>query len=176
MRQAQIAQELDPFARPWSIGFNLYRQRRFDEAIKEYRSHLPDGDIDLDLHESIGNALYCDRMQNEAILEYEKSLTVQGDPGGAAALEDAFKSGGYREAMEWRLEQMKKSAKDHYVSPVEIARLSAILGRQDEAIHYLQQAYDQRVARLVFLKVNPFFDSLHSDARYQALVREIGLP
>ena len=176
MQQARIAQELDPFARPFGIGFNLYRQRRFEEAIKEYRSQLPDGDVDLDLHDDIANALYCEGMPKEAITEYEKALTVQGDPEGAAALENAYKSGGYRAAMEWRLERLKKHAKDHYVSPIEMAALSASLERQDDAIHYLQLAFDQHAPRLVFLKQNPFFDSLHSDSRYQAIVKNAGLP
>ena len=41
---------------------------------------------------------------------------------------------------------------------------------------FLEAAYEERSPRLVYLKVEPVFDFLHSDERYRALVRKVGLP
>jgi hypothetical protein len=44
---------------------------------------------------------------------------------------------------EWRLEQFQRKGKSQYVSPLDLAELSAIVGRQEEAIRYLQQGLEQ---------------------------------
>jgi hypothetical protein len=59
---------------------------------------------------------------------------------------------------------------------MQLAELSAALGRRNEAIHFLEEAFDQHTARLVWLKQDAYFDSLHSDSRYRAIVKRIGLP
>jgi TolB-like protein/DNA-binding winged helix-turn-helix (wHTH) protein len=175
LQQEKIAQELDPIARPWAIGRALLRQRRFDDAIQEFRSQLENEPGDANLHMNLAAAYYFKGMLKEAVTEEGKSLTLAGDSEGAAALASIYKSCGYKATLEWRFNARKKKAKNEYVSPVELAEFSAALGRQDEAIHYLKEAFDQHTARLIWLKQNPYFDSLHSDSRYQAIVKGIGL-
>lgn len=46
----------------------------------------------------------------------------------------------------------------------------------DSTFAWLEEAYKQHDLNLVFLKVWPEFDSLHSDPRFQDLVRRIGIP
>jgi TolB-like protein/DNA-binding winged helix-turn-helix (wHTH) protein len=176
LQQERIAQALDPFARPWAIGFALFRERRFDDAIQAFRSELGNEPDDPDLHQELAEAYYFKGMLKESIKEYETSATLQGDANGAAALESIYQSAGYNATLEWSFALLKKKAKDQYVSPMQLADLSAALGRQNEAIRYLEEAFDQHTARLVWLKQNPYLDSLHSDPRYQAIVKRVGLP
>ena len=133
------------------MGRQLYRQRRFDNAIQELRSQLEIEPDVIGLHTVLANAYYFKRMPREAITEAEKSLTLEGDIEGASALESIYKSGGYKATLEWRIELLRKKAKNQYVSPVDLAQLSASLGRRDEAVHYLQEALDQRLGDLVWL-------------------------
>ena len=175
LQQEEIAQTLDPFARPWGIGWALFQERRFDDAIHAYRSEQqnhPDSDLSWELAE----AYYFKGMLKESIQEYEKSLIVSNQADAAAMLESIYESAGYNATLVWRLDQLKRSAKDQYVSPVQFAELSAALGRRNEAVHYLEEAFDQHTAGLVWLKQDPYFDSLHSDSRYQAIVKRVGLP
>jgi tetratricopeptide (TPR) repeat protein len=176
LQQERIAEQLDPFARPWAIGWALFHERRFDDLIRLYRSQLESLPRNPDLHSGLADAYYFKGMFKESITEYETSLTLAGDTEGATALESIYRSGGYKGALGWRLDLLKKKAKSQYVSPLALAELSAVLGRQDEAIHYLQEALDQHAPRLVWLKQDPYFDSLHSDPRYQAIVKRVGLP
>jgi TolB-like protein/DNA-binding winged helix-turn-helix (wHTH) protein len=176
LQQERTAQGLDPFARPWAIGLALFRQRRFDEAIQEYRSEVENEPGNAGLHENLAEAYLLEGMLNEAVAENEKALTLVGDTEGATALESIYRSGGVKATLEWRFDLVKKKATMQYVSPVELAELSAGLGRHDQAIHYLEEAFDQHAAALIWLKQDPYLDSLHSDLRYQAIVKDIGLP
>jgi TolB-like protein/DNA-binding winged helix-turn-helix (wHTH) protein len=176
IQQERIAQQLDPFQRPWALGRQFYRERRFDDAIHEERALLAiEPNVD-GLHQVLANAYYFKGMPKESIQEYETFLTLDGDAGTAATLDSIYKSAGYKATLEWRLDRLKKAAKTRYVSPWDLAQLSAILGRRGDALRYLQEALDQRLADLVFLKQDPYFDSLHSDPRYQAIVKRVGLP
>jgi hypothetical protein len=59
--------------------------------------------------------------------------------------------------------------------PTHIARVLAGLGEKEQAIEWLQKAVDQRDERVIMLKVDPHFDSLRSDWRFQNLLARIGL-
>ena len=50
----------------------------------------------------------------------------------------------------------------------------ASLGEGDSAMEWLEKAYEERTARLLEV-FDPAFDSLRSDARFQDLVRRMGL-
>jgi hypothetical protein len=57
----------------------------------------------------------------------------------------------------------------------EMARRYARLGEHERALTSLEAAYDNREGNLVFLNVEPLFDALQSNPRFQALVLRIGL-
>ena len=50
------------------------------------------------------------------------------------------------------------------------------MGKKDMAMQYLEIGYREHTAELVRLEVNPAYDDLRSDPRFQSLVRRIGLP
>ena len=49
------------------------------------------------------------------------------------------------------------------------------LGEKDQAFDWMQKAYDDRSAWLVYLKVDPLFDSVRTDPRFTDLLRGVGL-
>jgi len=49
------------------------------------------------------------------------------------------------------------------------------MGNKDEAIVWLQRAYLEHSNALTALKVEPAYDSLRADPRFQELVRRVGL-
>jgi tetratricopeptide (TPR) repeat protein len=176
LQEEQIAQKLDPFSRPWGLGWELVSQGRIDDGIAELRARLSDAGNNPRVHEFLAEAYYRKGMFAEGIAEQKIAFTLQRETENATAIENAYKTGGYQGAVEWHLALIEKNAKDHYVSPYEFAVAYAVLGRRDDAIQSLQQAFDQRVPMVVFSKVDASLDSLHSDPRYQKIVQAIGLP
>jgi len=56
-----------------------------------------------------------------------------------------------------------------------IALFYADLGDKDEALDWLERAYDERLGFLIYLKVDPGFYPLHEEPRFQALLEKLGL-
>ncbi len=50
------------------------------------------------------------------------------------------------------------------------------LGMKEEAIHYLQLAYEEHSPRLIHMQYEPDFDFLHTDERFREIVQKVGLP
>jgi hypothetical protein len=68
-----------------------------------------------------------------------------------------------------------KTTKD-YVSPYELATLYVGLGDKEVALESLERAYREHDLQMQYLKVDPHYDALRSEARFQDLMRRVGLP
>jgi hypothetical protein len=92
-----------------------------------------------------------------------------------AILATAYAMSGKRAEAEEGLAEVEKLSQQRYVSPYHVAMIYAALGDKEQALAFLARAYGERSRRLVFLKVNPVWDSLRSDLRFRDLVRRVGL-
>ncbi|HEY7403095.1 MAG TPA: FlgO family outer membrane protein [Candidatus Angelobacter sp.] len=73
-------------------------------------------------------------------------------------------------------EQFKAAAKKRYIPPTYFGMLFAGLGDKDKALEWLEKAFEERADGLTWINVEPMLDDLRSDAKFQDLVRRIGLP
>jgi len=55
------------------------------------------------------------------------------------------------------------------------AKIYAFLGERERALVSLEQAFAKKNFAMPFVKVDPIFDKLHAEPRYQAIVRNMGL-
>ena len=60
-------------------------------------------------------------------------------------------------------------------SPRTVAVHFALLGENDAALDWLAKALESRSPAMTLLAVDPVFDGLHDEARFQTLVAEVGL-
>ena len=63
-----------------------------------------------------------------------------------------------------------------YVSPYNVAIAYAGLGEKEQALKLLEQAFEDRFGLMVYLRLEPRFDSLRADPRFIGLMRRVGLP
>lgn len=103
---------------------------------------------------------------------WNRSTSCRETKQSVAAIEQAFKHGGYKSVAEWRLNQQKASARRQYFSPYGLALETARAQHKDETLRLLEDAYREGSPRLVFLQSEPFFDFLHQEPRYQGPGRE----
>jgi len=176
LQEQKKATELDPFARPFGMGYMLLIMRRYDAAINELHTRLETLPADPRLHRILAEAYWHKGMKQDAARELEKAALLESDKSAEAAIRKAFESGGYQGIIRSQLDGLKRRAAKEYVSPLQVADLYAQLSLKEETIHFLEEAYKERSPRLAWLQSWPAYDFLHSDRRYQTIVRQIGLP
>ena len=74
------------------------------------------------------------------------------------------------------LGELHALSRDRYVLPFGIAVVHAGLGQKDEAIGWLEKAYEERNGWMVFLGVEPRLDPLRAEPRFQELLGRMNFP
>jgi len=110
-------------------------------------------------------------LRKDALLVHDDSALAI-----ATAAEKGFAAGGSRGMMEATLRVQKKFYPQQLVAPTAVAWTHALLGNKDEALRYLQAAYDQRDGSLLFIESYPEFQSLNDKAAYRDLLARMNLP
>jgi len=156
------------------LGNSYYRARRYDEAIKQLRKTI---DLDPDFyyaHWNLGSALKAKGDVAGAIEQYEKARALNEDPSMLGLLANAYAAAGRKtDAIKIR-DDLEAISKQRYVSAYSFALVSLGLGDKDEALHRLQQGYEDRAGEsLRFIKVDPLLDPLRGDPRFEALAEKI---
>ncbi len=72
------------------------------------------------------------------------------------------------------LDDLRALSARKYVTPYGVALVQAELGDRDQAFTALDQAVADRSNWLGWLKLDPRFENLHGDPRFDALVRRVG--
>ena len=112
--------------------------------------------------------------------ELQKGLALQGAEELAAALPARYSSSGFgavkKFAVQEQIRLLTEASKQDYISPIALAINYAVLGQKDKAFEWLEKAYEERTPGLLDLDLDPDYDNLRSDSRFQNLVRRINLP
>jgi serine/threonine-protein kinase len=112
-----------------------------------------------------------------AVAELQKARKIETSiPWLLAELGHAYAVSGKKREAEQVLNELKDWSKRSYVPAYGIAEVHVGLGDEAQALASLEKAYADRSMLLTFLKVDPEFDSLHSNPGFKDLLRRIGLP
>ena len=168
--------ERDPFARPWGMAETYYNVRQYDAAISDARLRLENSPNDVRLHYFIARSFFDEGKYKEASDALENRYRAVDAPQAAAAVRQAYQAGGYRAVVLWQLKSAEKEAKDHYLSPVNLARLHAELGQREPTLTLLEEGFQEHSPQILWIQTEKAYDFLHSDPRYRSLIQRIGLP
>jgi len=171
VQEDRLSMELDPFARPWALGYAFLRARQYDAALIELRARSEAQPADCVVHSMLSNVYFYKGMAKEYLQEMKLCT-----PDRVGELEQAFQRGGINGVLEWQLGDLKKAAEKEYISPLAFAKAYVRLGRKEDSVRALQQSYEDHEAWLVHIQNDPDLDVMHSDPRYQAIVKKMGLP
>jgi TolB-like protein/Tfp pilus assembly protein PilF len=159
------------------LGWAYLFARQYDAAVTQLRKTR---DMDPSLattHEMLGRAYMQLEMYDEAIDSFRKGIALAGGTGEnpAAGLSRAYALSGRTDDALKGLTNLKDLYKQGQASAYAVATGYIALGEKDQALEWLDKAYQERGGSLLLLKVDPAFDSLQSDPRFLSLVRHIGL-
>ncbi len=172
------ANELNPLspAINLALGTRFYYARQYPQAIEQCQKTLAmDGGF-LAAHVFLGRAYLQKAAYAEGVADFRKALQLSdGDTNELAALGLALASSHQEAEARKIVDQLKERSQQTYVQPMWVAVIYLALGNKDQAFDWIQKAYDDRSAWLVYLKVDPLFDGVRQDARFTDLLRRIGL-
>jgi TolB-like protein/Flp pilus assembly protein TadD len=178
------AQELDPLSLiiNTDVACALYYARRFDDSIRHCRWVLEAEPNFVTAHFRTGLAFEQLGRYAEAVASFQSAIALSADDskagavapfkGGAdarASLAHTYALQGRREAARGILAELEEYARRAYVPPHDIALIYSALGERDKAFEWLKLAYQERFSLLVLLELDPRFDNLRADPRFESL-------
>jgi len=181
IEQSKRAHELDPLSvEIWiEFGRRYYFARDYDKAIEEYRKvielfpNIKYSPITWYARSELAKALSQKGLHKEAIEEY---LKADFEPTYHWNLGYIYGVAGKREEAQEILKYYLELSKEEFIWPGSIAVIYIGLGEKDKAFEWLEKSYEQREGWMTHLKVDPMFDSLRSDPRFQDLLKRVNFP
>jgi TolB-like protein/Tfp pilus assembly protein PilF/predicted Ser/Thr protein kinase len=176
LAEIRRARELDPVS-PISnatLAWLLYLAGRPDEAIEQARKTLAlDPNFALG-HSNLGLAYLQKKLYPQAMAEFETAAQLDPHaPMYPALIAVGHAAAGRKEQARKLLEELKARKGHESVPPYFLAWVAASLGANDEAMTWLEDSYRRRASLLVAVRAEPFFEPLHSDPRFQDLLRRM---
>ncbi len=178
LNEIKIAEELDPLSVPVNqvAGTILYFAGRNEDAIEHLKRAIALEPRAALAHNNLGLALCHQGRGDEGIEEMRKAAEL--DPNNMMFRADlcyAFSRLGRSDEAREVLSEAKKEVQGVRVPPVALAGMHASLGETDDAIVWLEKAYQERSPYLASLKVERWFDGIKSDPRFIAILENVGL-
>ncbi|HET9294209.1 MAG TPA: protein kinase [Gemmatimonadales bacterium] len=175
----RTALELDPASVSIrrSVGWAHYYARRYDEARYHLTRAIAMNPTAEETYRILGITLAATAHWAEAEHAIREGMALPGPkvPSTEAALGYVLARSGRRAEAEQILAAIEEQHKTGYVSAVVFATLYLGLDRPQEALDWMEQAYEERRGWMAYLKVNPMVDPLRGEPRFEALVRKMRL-
>jgi len=173
LNECRRAAEIDQFSPIYCMSLTLAYNysHNYDQALQQAKKAV-------ELYPTHDHAVHWlgytyERRGNyeQAMEQWIKLAEMRGDKKYATEIMHAFERSGYTG-------YLAKDAKDAEAGGdyAGAAADYAMLGDRNAAFAELEKAFVSRRADMLFLKVEPSFDNLHSDPRFPDLLRRIGLP
>jgi serine/threonine-protein kinase len=173
------AQELDPLSLgiQSNVGMVSYFARQYEDALRQLQKVL---ELDPKFpvpYWGIGMCYEQLKKYPEALAQFQRGIELSGrGANGIASLAHAHGLAGQPAEAQKILVELTSRSKTKYVSSYQFAVIHLGLGHNERAIVALEEAYDERSMLLGYLKMDPRFDPLRSDPRFQSLLSRIHIP
>jgi tetratricopeptide (TPR) repeat protein len=178
LAELKLAQKLDPVGLgiATGVGLTLYMARRYDEAIAQYSKVIELEPNYALARFNLGGALAQKSRLPDAIASFEAGFRIaKSEAGSLGELGNAYARSGKRQEALGTLDKLEGLRAKRYVSPYFSALVHAGLGDTDKCLESLGRAFEDRSSSMVFLDVEPRFDPVRREPRFQELLKLVGL-
>jgi serine/threonine-protein kinase len=178
LAEAKRARELDPLNLRTNTleGQFLIHAGRTDEALARFQK-IFELDSNFWFAHVFASSAYIEKgMFAEAVAEAHKARELSGGISHPFSfLGYALAKSGKQAEARAVLEELLKLSTERYVPPYYIAMIYDGLDERDEAMAWLERGYVQRDPRMALMKVEPKWNNLRGDPRFQDLLRRLNL-
>jgi adenylate cyclase len=178
LAEVRRAQELDPLSVSISteIAWVYHHARRWDQSIAQFQRTIELGSKSPWPHVGLGQDYALTGRYAEAIAAVDEAVALAGNsPYFQGVRGWILGLAGRTDEAQQMLPELEKTAAGEEVDPIAFAWIYMGLGDHDHAIAWLQKAYKEHSTEMIFLRT-PTWDSLRSNPRFIALMKDVGLP
>jgi Flp pilus assembly protein TadD len=175
--EVEQAQKLDPASPAMSayVGAPLYLAHRYDEVIRRLQPIAETHPALQQAHAFLALAYEQKRDWTNSVKEMERAYELEKEPQSLAQLGHIYAASGRTADARRILRQLQELAHNQYVTAYDIGLLYAGLGEREEAFQWLEKVNQDRSEWFAMVNVDPRLEALHSDPRFQAVLRSVGL-
>ena len=175
MEQAEWAKSLDP--NDDGVAWVYYVRRDFGKFIEMKKSDVARQAFGPMAHYDLGYGYERAGQYGDAVGEWAIAMQGFGYDEEAEALRKAYTSGGFRSAVRAWVALLENRARNgEPIVPQLPAYLYAITGDKDQAFAWLEKDLEQHTNNPPFLKIDPTWDDLRSDPRFEQLLKRVNIP
>jgi adenylate cyclase len=169
--------ELDPLNSFFqaALAYFLYHARRYDDAIVQIKKTLELDPASTLARHLLGCCLLWKGDTTGAIAEFQRSKIMVAGAWYQGLLGYAYAISGDRPKAEQILRELEEMAKRQYVSSTAFADIHLGLGEKEKALDWLEKSYQDQESACWYLKVDPIYDSVRNEPRFQPILKKIGL-
>jgi Tfp pilus assembly protein PilF len=181
LQEIERAQQFDPMSASILAdkGLILFHNGQKEQAVtllKQIESTDPDF---LSPHNYLAIIYFLQGDYRQYLMEARKSATLLHDERRlaiVAASEKGFAGGGQRGMLNAMLKEQIGLHEKGQESAYSLAGTYAVLEQKKEALDNLENSYQKREPEIVSIRIDPWLNNLHNEARYRELLAKIGLP
>jgi TolB-like protein/Flp pilus assembly protein TadD len=173
----KTAQELDPFSASINTTavWPVYWARRFDKVVEGFRNAAALHPGYWVAHYYLGLSYAHQGDYGQAILALRHAAEIGDSMWRYPGLGFAYARAGQPEQAREILTKLQEAGRHRYVPSIYFAAMHSGLGDIEQAVRYLERAVEERNWEIAWLHVDPFWDDIRSDQRFQHLQRQLGL-
>jgi len=176
--QSEQALALEPTDRVMNehMAWHHLMAREYDRSIPQALKAIEIDPNFIQAHRVLGlGYLYTGKFA-EACTEFKKGVDLShGDPVAQAYLARCYALSHRSGEAHQILNSLIKGSQERYISSAEIGAVFAGLADKANCLEWLQKAVRERASALIYLNVDPVFDRMRGDPRFQAIVTQVGL-
>jgi DNA-binding winged helix-turn-helix (wHTH) protein/Tfp pilus assembly protein PilF len=157
-----------------TVGWILYSTRQYPEAANWFQKMIDSGVYVPGSHSWLAQVYAAEGRLDSAVEADLRYRVISGTtPAEISELKNAFAMSGWKGYLRKLLEQ--RTGNQGYIEPYVFAVIYARLGEKGLALAWLEKSARDRSLFMTRLSTDPTFDDLHTEPRFQDLLRRVGL-
>jgi len=157
-----------------NLAWFYYLARRYEEAEEQARLTIQIEPNHFSAHWVLGITYGQMKRHAEAVSVLQTAIEMSSNrPFVVADMARILATSGKKAEARRILKKLEAASREHYISPVNYAKIHQALGATDKAFENLEKGFEERAVRLPYLLIDPQFDAIRDDERFKELARKI---
>ena len=175
LEEIERARQLDPLSLIIAAdrGAVLYCARRYKEAIEQLRAVL-EMEPNFPRAHIVVFAYVQQGMTQDALRDVIEWRKVEDSPFTWMLFAYVHGRAGHKNEAQKFLRKLEAERSIRYVDASKLVIANLGVGDNEQALKWFEKGFSERSTALVWLKVDPVYDPLRSDPRFESLLQRVG--